>query len=67
MRFTDGAGDTSSEKLEAEFATTGLEAGRHLIYVRAQDITGAWGPVRAAFLWVDTAPEPPRRSVDRVE
>lgn len=67
MRFTDGVGDTATEELEAELATSGLDAGRHTIYVRAQDVTGAWGPVRAVFLWVDSASVPPRRSIGRVQ
>ncbi|MCX4025919.1 carboxypeptidase [Endozoicomonas sp. SM1973] len=32
--------------------TTGLEPGRHIVYVRTKDSSGQWGPVSAQFLQI---------------
>ncbi len=46
----DGAFDSASEVVSATLTLT----GRHLVFVRAQDVSGNWGPVRAA--WVGSLP-----------
>lgn len=53
MTPVDGAFNTASEAVQAEVDTRALTGGRHILYVRGQDITGYWGPVSAVFLWVD--------------
>jgi subtilisin family serine protease len=50
----DGAFDAVREVVTGALTTTGLPAGRRLVYVRGQDAAGAWGPPFAA--WV-TLPE----------
>lgn len=46
--------------------TSSLAGGRHLVFVRAQDAAGSWGPVTAAFLDVECYDVPPRRGGTRV-
>lgn len=46
--------------------TSSLPGGRHLVFVRAQDAAGNWGPVSAAFLDVESYDVPPRRGTTRV-
>ncbi len=47
---TDGSFDAVTEGLAGSIATAGLAPGRHTVYVRARDATGAWGAVSAVFL-----------------
>jgi len=47
---TDGKFDSKQESITALIDTTGLEPGRHTVFVRAKDASGSWGPVRARFL-----------------
>ena len=47
----DGAFDSASESVSGYLP---LPAGRHLLYVRAQDTESHWGPVRAAWVSVLT-------------
>jgi hypothetical protein len=48
----DGAFDTSSEALVATVDTAAWSAGRHLLFVEAQDDTGIWGVPTAVFVEV---------------
>ncbi len=50
LAATDGSFDSSTEALSASLATAGLSIGPHIVYVRARDATGTWGPVSAVFL-----------------
>ena len=50
LQASDGSFDTSTEGLTGTVATTGLAAGPHLVYLRARDASGTWGPVSAVFL-----------------
>ncbi len=52
MLPADGAYDSSYERVEFDFDTTGFDAGRHTLFVRAKDAAGTWGPVSAEFFWV---------------
>ena len=60
MSAADGAFDSTSEAVEATIDTTGMAAGRHIVFVRGKDADDIWGPVSAAFLFVDAGlPHPP--------
>ena len=48
----DGAYDSSREWVTWELETSDLEAGRHMLFVRAKDAAGNWGPVSAEFFWI---------------
>ena len=47
---SDGAFNAATEGVSGTVATGGLAVGRHIVYVRARDAGGAWGPVTAAFV-----------------
>ena len=46
LRLPHRVGDATS------IPTGGLGQGRHTVYIRGRDASGAWGPVSAAFFWV---------------
>ncbi|MES2957466.1 MAG: M14 family zinc carboxypeptidase [Pseudomonadota bacterium] len=46
----DGSFGGDAESLSGTIATGGLAAGRHVVFVRAQDAGGTWGPTSAVFL-----------------
>jgi len=48
----DGAYDSSMEAVTLDLDTSGLDVGRHTIFVRAKDANGNWGPVSAEFFWI---------------
>lgn len=50
MSAVDGAFDGSQEAIEATLDTTGLAAGRHLVWVWAEDAAGNIGVPSAVFL-----------------
>jgi carboxypeptidase T len=52
MAAQDGSFDAKTETVVATVPTTGLADGRHILYFRGQDGSGAWGAVSAAFFWV---------------
>ena len=52
----DGAFNSSTEALSGNVNTSGLAAGKHLLYVRARDASGAWGAVSASFINITAAP-----------
>ena len=57
LAASDGAFNAATEGLSGSVSTAGLAVGKHLLYVRARDAGGAWGPVSAAFInVVGTAP-----------
>ncbi|MED5622395.1 M14 family metallopeptidase [Ideonella sp. BN130291] len=53
LAAADGAFNTPTENVAGTLATTGLAPGKHLVYVRGRDASGAWGPVSAVFLKVN--------------
>ncbi len=50
MDPADGAFNATIEAVTASLDTTGLSQGRHTIFIRGRDTSGAWGPVSAVFL-----------------
>jgi len=54
MQTRDGAFDSNRENLQFTLPLSDVVAGKHLVYVRAQDSSGAWGPTTSA--WLDTQP-----------
>ena len=52
MTPADGAFDEKTESVVATLDTSSLSQGRHIIFVRSQDINGNWGAVSAAFVYV---------------
>ncbi len=52
MTAKDGAFDTSIEQVRATIDAGGLNAGRHLVFVRGRDAGGHWGAIGAAFLYI---------------
>jgi carboxypeptidase T len=54
MTATDGAFDASSEAVTAVVDAAGLGAGRHTLFVEAQDASGNWGVPTAIYLEVVT-------------
>jgi hypothetical protein len=48
----DGAFNSSTESLAGSISTVGLSSGKHLVFVRAKDATGAWGPITAEFIQI---------------
>jgi hypothetical protein len=53
MTAGDGAFNSVSERVVATINTTGLAAGRHIVYVQGRDAQGNWGPVGATFLTIE--------------
>ncbi|MHB8510914.1 MAG: S8 family serine peptidase [Actinomycetota bacterium] len=53
---TDGDFDSTSETVGTSFSASFLAPGPHRIFVRARDITGAWGPLGSGLLFVDDTP-----------
>lgn len=52
MAAADGAWNSGAEDVTASINTTTLAAGKHLIFVEAQDANGQWGVPTAVFLTV---------------
>ncbi|MBN1666546.1 MAG: hypothetical protein JW862_05640 [Anaerolineales bacterium] len=50
MSASDGSFDSKAEAVSANLDTSSLAGGKHLLYVRGQDVDGNWGPVSAVFL-----------------
>ncbi len=50
MAPSDGSFNAKTEGVTAIVDTAGLAVGRHVLFVRGQDISGNWGAVSAAFL-----------------
>jgi len=56
LAAADGSFDAVTEALGGSIDTTGLAAGRHIVYVRGVDAGGNIGPVTAAFVNVTAPP-----------
>ena len=52
MAAVDGTFDQKTEAVTATIDSSGMTAGRHIIFVRGRDAQGSVGPVGAVFLWV---------------
>lgn len=52
MDPADGAFDSPEETAVTSLDTTGLALGRHILYLRARDASGAWGAVTAEHFWL---------------
>jgi carboxypeptidase T len=55
----DGSFNSATESLVGNLPTAGLAAGKHIVYVRARDASGTWGPVSAVFLNINAVPPLP--------
>lgn len=53
LQPVDGAFNAPEEEVEATLDVTGLEPGRHILFVQGQDEEDNWGPVSAAFFNVE--------------
>ena len=47
---TDGSFSSVTENITGSINTAGLAVGKHMVYVRGKDQSGAWGSVSSAFL-----------------
>lgn len=56
MAASDGSFNSIVEGVTAAVDTTGLSAGRHILFVRGRDANGNWGAFSAVFLTVEAAP-----------
>jgi carboxypeptidase T len=54
MSAADGSFNQSSESVSATINTSGLEQGRHILFVRGRDAAGNWGPPSATFFYLLT-------------
>ncbi|MFC1996831.1 M14 family metallopeptidase [Chloroflexota bacterium] len=54
MSASDGNFDSKIEDVIAPLNTNELSTGRHILFVRGQDILGNWGAISAVFLLVDS-------------
>ena len=65
LSASDGSFDSKTENVEATIDTTGLSEGKHIVFVRGQDMDGNWGAFSAIFLSVtEGTPSPPIMLVD---
>ena len=55
---SDGVFNATTEGLSGAINTAGLSVGRHTVFVRARDASGAWGAVTASFLNIVSGPPP---------
>jgi hypothetical protein len=56
LSASDGSFNATTEALTGSIATFGLSNGQHLVYVRARDAGGTFGPVSAVFLNISAQP-----------
>jgi len=59
MTAADGLFNSNAESIVGNIDTTFLSAGRHTIFVRAQDANGIWGAFSAVFLDIDNTASVP--------
>lgn len=52
MLATDGVMASPTESLLGTIDTTGLSNGQHLVFVRSQDQSGAWGALSSVFVHI---------------
>lgn len=57
LAAADGSFNAVTEAVSGQIDTTGLAPGRHLVYLRGRDATGALGAVSAAWLTIAAVPE----------
>ncbi len=50
LTATDGAFSAVTENVNGSVSTTGLSVGKHTVFVRGKDQSGAWGAISAVFL-----------------
>jgi len=56
MSPVDGAFDSLVEDVSAPLSIAALDEGQHTVFVRAQDVTGVWGPPQGLDFVVDRIP-----------
>ena len=56
LNASDGSFNSSTEALSGSLATGALSLGRHTVFVRARDASGAWGSFSAQFLDITNSP-----------
>jgi PKD repeat protein len=56
LNASDGSFNSSTEGLSGSLSTGSLSLGRHTVYVRARDASGAWGSFSAVFLNITNSP-----------
>ncbi len=52
LNAADGAFNSSTETVAGAVSTAGLAPGKHMVFVRAKDASGAWGPMTAEFVQI---------------
>ncbi len=52
LNAADGSFNSTTEGLAGTVSTTGLAVGKHIVFVRAKDAAGAWGPFTAEFIQI---------------
>ncbi|MCP4746464.1 MAG: carboxypeptidase [Desulfobacteraceae bacterium] len=52
MDAGDGNFNSAAESVQATIDTTGIDPGKHIVFVRGQDADGNWGAFSAAFLYI---------------
>jgi carboxypeptidase T len=52
LAAADGSFDAKNEAVLADIDTTGLDSGRHVVFVRGQDPAGNWGAISAIFVYI---------------
>lgn len=52
LTASDGAFSAVTENVKGSVSTTGLSVGKHTVFVRGKDQSGAWGAISAVFLVV---------------
>lgn len=58
MAAEDGSFDAETEDVVASIDTADLDLGRHIIFVRGQDVSDNWGAFTAVFLTITVGIEP---------
>lgn len=48
----DGSFNSVTESVTGTVSTSGFSVGKHIVYVRAKDASGTWGPISAQFIQI---------------
>jgi carboxypeptidase T len=59
LTASDGSFNATTETVGGTISTTGLSAGKHIVYVRGRDAGSNTGPVTASFLVITDGSPPP--------
>jgi carboxypeptidase T len=59
LTASDGSFNATTEGVTGSISTTGLAAGKHIVYVRGRDAGNNVGPVTASFLVITDGTPPP--------